>query len=657
VAAELGLIPEDGRSTYDYSYGARRRGDVVESYVYETAEGKPYQRVDRTEYKQFLQLRWNGADWEYGAPNTGPLPYKLPTLVAADITDAIYIAEGEKDANRLISLGLLATTAPGGAGKWPAEFSRWFDGRRRVFILEDNDAAGREHARKVAAALDGAVQEIRIVSLPDLAEKGDVSDWLDAGGTKEELARLCSEAELFAPGLVLDEADPARTARAYLGSEQTDPRGRKLLYRFRSSFWRWKDGCYRSADDEEVRAEIWGFLDGAKRRTRVGRLERFKPKRGHVTDVVDALSAATMLRTNLEPPFWLSGQVGDHPSELFVCANGIVHLPSGRLLDPDPDLFALAASDVRFDPEAPQPRLFFDFLDSIFHGDVGARTAIQEWFGYLLSPETAQQKILLIIGPRRSGKGTLGRVMSGLLGGSSVAGPTMSSLAESFGLEPLIGKSLALVPDARLGGRTDKAAITERLLSISGEDQLSVSRKFKSAWQGRLGARLVIMTNELPALSDVSNALAGRFLMVVLKQSFYGEEDQELESKLKAELPGILNWAIEGYRALKQRGRFLQPSSAQEALEALETVGSPIRAFLKERCKMGPDHRVSTEALYTAWVHGCGKQGRVPRTKEWFGRDLQAVQPGVTQSRPAQDGVRVRMYEGIALKDDQEELM
>ena len=96
----------------------------------------------------------------------------------------------------------------------------------------------------------------------------------------------------------------------------------------------------------------------------------------------------------------------------------------------------------------------------------------------MLSADTSQQKMLLIVGPKRSGKGTIGRVLQALLGHSNVVGPTLASLQTNFGLAPLIGKPLAIISDARLGGRSDQASIAERLLSISGEDAVTIDRKF-----------------------------------------------------------------------------------------------------------------------------------------------------------------------------------
>ena len=152
----------------------------------------------------------------------------------------------------------------------------------------------------------------------------------------------------------------------------------------------------------------------------------------------------------------------------------------------------------------------------------------------------------MLVGPKRSGKGTIGRVTRRLLGVRNVCGPTLANIGEQFGLSVLIGKSVAIIADARISGRTDTAVITERLLSISGEDTLSIPRKYLPDWTGKLPTRFMLMTNELPRIEDVSGALASRFLVLMLTRSFFGEEDTGLFERLIPELPGILNWALEG---------------------------------------------------------------------------------------------------------------
>src|SRR5262249_60214323 len=107
-----------------------------------------------------------------------------------------------------------------------------------------------------------------------------------------------------------------------------------------------------------------------------------------------------------------------------------------------------------------------------------------------------------------------GRVRGMLLGDRSVWGPMVASMAEQFGLSTLIGKSVAIIADARISGRTDTAVITERLLSISGEDALSIPRKFLPDWNGKLPTRFTLMTNEMPPIQGSSSRLASRFFIL-----------------------------------------------------------------------------------------------------------------------------------------------
>ena len=193
-------------------------------------------------------------------------------------------------------------------------------------------------------------------------------------------------------------------------------------------------------------------------------------------------------------------------------------------------------------------------------------------------------------------------------------------------------------------------AIAERLLSISGEDGLTVDRKYLPPWTGRLPARFLILTNELPRLADASGALASRFIVLTLTESFYGREDHALTDKLLGELPGILNWSIDGWQRLQERGRFVQPSSSADAIQALEDLGSPVGAFIRDRCNVGPGHEVDSQELFAAWKAWCEEQGRDhPGTAQTFGRDLRAVVPSLKITQRREGGGVVRVYVGIGL--------
>ena len=161
----------------------------------------------------------------------------------------------------------------------------------------------------------------------------------------------------------------------------------------------------------------------------------------------------------------------------------------------------------------------------------------------------------------------------------------------------------------------------------------------------------MILANALPRLADASGALASRFIMLILTESFYGREDHALTGKLLAELPGILNWSIKGWERLASIGRFRQPKSALGAIEQLEDLASPIGAFLRDECEIGDGYEVKVDLIFGAWLSWCESQGRDrPGTKEAFGRDLRAAAPRVKRTRLREGDSRDYYYEGIGLR-------
>ena len=321
------------------------------------------------------------------------------------------------------------------------------------------------------------------------------------------------------------------------------------------------------------------------------------------------------------------------------------------MLPHTPSFFGHAALPFDYDPETPVPEHWLNFLHELWNNDPASIGTLQEWFGYCLTADTRQQKILLIVGPKRSGKGTIGRIQTRLLGPHNFCAPTLSSLTQNFGLAPLIGRRLALISDARLGKHADQATIAERLLSITGEDPTTIDRKFKEAWTGTLPTRFMILTNELPRILDASGALASRFIVLVLTESFLGREDPGLTDRLLTELPGILNWAIGGWIRLQERGHFVQPESATESITDLQDLGSPISAFIRDVCVDGPEFAVPTEGLFKAWQKWCESQGRThPGTSASFGRDLRAALLGIKRRRLTINGKKTPAYQGIGLR-------
>ncbi len=196
----------------------KTKARIVANYDYRDETGAPLFQVRRMEPKNFIQASSDGkGGWSCkGGCMKGVrlVPFRLPEMGAAIAKgQTIYIAEGEKGVLSLVSLGLAATCSPGGACKWRADYNRHFAGAD-VVVLPDNDEPGRQHGEQVVAALRSVARSIRVVTLPDLPLKGDVADWIAAGGTAAQLKEMVNGTADEPPPAAPAIDDTDRAARA-----------------------------------------------------------------------------------------------------------------------------------------------------------------------------------------------------------------------------------------------------------------------------------------------------------------------------------------------------------------------------------------------------------------------------------------------------------
>lgn len=223
IVATLGLTLSD---LFPAKEKTRR---IVATYDYVDEHGVLLFQVVRYEPKAFQQRRPDGmGGWVWNLKGVRHVLYHLPELAHAE---TIFLAEGEKDSDRLRALGLVAATSPGGVRKWREEYSESLRGKH-VVILPDNDEPGEEHARTVAASVFPVAASVRIVRLPDLPPKGDVSDWLDVY-TKDDLLSLVSATSvltegdglLLHPGKKENPWEHVKSAPAFLAEEEKEFHG------------------------------------------------------------------------------------------------------------------------------------------------------------------------------------------------------------------------------------------------------------------------------------------------------------------------------------------------------------------------------------------------------------------------------------------------
>lgn len=619
------------------------------------AERIEHVRVDRPDGTKRM---WWERGGRKGLAGLSPSTFALYGVERVDplASEPVVLVEGEKATDALVAMGIIAVGTVTGAATIPDRDALAALAGIGVVLWPDADDAGHKHMERIAAELTTIAASVAWVTPPADAPAG----WDAADAGAEDARRLIADARPATdvvtepmPDLVIVPSPkaPMLVARKLVADRFTDPDGLTVIRAWRGGYCAWDGRCWPERDLATIRAETYAYLEHAvyEVETQLGiELRRWEPTKSKIANVLEALAAVTHLPPDIQPPTWLEGQGLPDASVLVVTANGILHLPDRRLLPHDPRLFVRHAVPFAYDPDAQVPERWLAFLHELWEDDEDSIALLGEMFGYALWGDTSLQKIMLLVGPPRAGKGVIARVLTHLLGRPNVGAPTLAGLTTNFGLQDLIGKTLAIVSDARLGPRANVQALAERLLSISGEDSITVDRKYKDPWTGPLGVRFLLLTNELPRFTDASGALAKRFIVLTLSKSFYGKEDPSLLGRLLPELPGILNWALDGLDRLRARGRFTEPASAREAIRELEDLSSPMSAFLRDRCVLRRDLRVIVDDLWMEWKAWAEDQSFHHGTKATFGRDLRAAVPWLHVSRP-RDGAHRRVYVGVGL--------
>jgi len=464
----------------------------------------------------------------------------------------------------------------------------------------------------------------------------------DAERQGQWMAEIVEPARLQAdetPGLAIlaPPGQPLKVARA-LKTLIPASDGVPHLMWWQDDFYRWTGAHWEVEPDPIVRRWLYQqtgdavYLTAAKKAGDAPERNPWAPTKQKIANVMDALAVAELQHLGEE-------------DRALAAANGVV--VRRELLAHTPRRFNLFSLPFDYNPDARCPN-WQGFLDQVLPDDGQAQDFLGEWFGYVLSGRTDQQKMAALIGKKRSGKGTIARVLTALVGKDNVSGLNLGLIGGTFGLEPFVGSALAVASDVRWHSRNIGDAV-QVMLEISGEDHVTVHRKNKAAWKGRLGVRFMLMSNDTPTFSDRSGALVDRMLYVAFKQSFYGREDTALTEKLMGELSGILNWALDGLDRLDERGRFTQPESGRGEAEATRRLADPIGAFIEDWCTVDPKQAIDLDHLYLKYRNWCEGEGRTrdTTTKEIFSRDLRQKVDGLTSKRTRSEGKFVTVLHGI----------
>lgn len=450
----------------------------------------------------------------------------------------------------------------------------------------------------------------------------------------------------------VNEGHPTDVARDFLAQV------RPHLITTAGSFLSYTGTHYEEVEKATLRSDLSKWLDNAVSAETGNKVLVTKKT---LDEMVDAVANATHQPAGkVEPPTWLEPKPDDpDPGAVLACTNGLLDVTAERLMEHTPRFFTRNGLPYEYEDPAfcLPPYEFLHFLETIWpvrDGLLPNHENLQEWFGYLLTSSIKYQKILLLMGASRAGKGVILQIIEALVGKANLASTKLKTLMGEHGTSGLLGKSVAIIPDLVLG--KDSAGAVDTLLSISGADTISINRKFKDLESARLRARLVIASNHTLTLPDQSGAFANRLNPLIFTKSFEGREDITLAARIiKNELPGLLHWSLAGLRRLEKRGRFLLPAGSERTLRHIRHQAGPVTMFVQEKCLVEEGAAVSKADLWAAFELYCSGLD-IPNnyTREAFGREMMRNATGFHKVEPGRasiDGRQVMAYTGIKLTD------
>ncbi|MDM0113513.1 phage/plasmid primase, P4 family [Variovorax sp. J22R133] len=620
---------------------AKQQERLVKTYPYLDEYGQVLFEVCRFEPKAFKQRRPNAGargGWTWSVKDVRQVPYRLPHLLATP--DAVvFVVEGEKDADALATLGLVATCNAGGAGKWPDTITKCLMGRR-VCILPDNDEPGHAHAAKVATKLRGVAADVRVLELPGLPLKGDVCDWLASGGNAEKLLQLTKSAPL--PQIA---AEGELIAPERIAPPENSDDALALEFVQRAADVRWSHGLGWMIDN----GVTWTRDDNMQRYDLARRVCRVAASRtddkGEAKRLASARTVnATLSLAQTDPAIVVPPAVWDSDKMALNTPAGIVDLKTGALRTRGVE-FVTQAARVAPDFNGPCPT-WHRFMRQVFVDDVELIEFMQRSMGYWLSGDRREQVIHFLYGLGANGKSVLTEFVQ-WLGGSYTLKLPASALMQSKGerhpteLAQLRGKRLAVSSELDENSFFNESLIKE----LTGDNTLTARFMRADFFEFEMQQKHVIVGNFKPRLRGGDPAIARRMLLVPFNARFHGlDRDPHMLDKLKAEAPAILAWIIEG--AVKwHRGGLAIPNSVRDASADYMADHDDMQLWVDACCEMQGECKASH--LYTSFGNWKKARGEHAPSQTVWGSRLTTL-AGVSKRRSG--GIR---YSGIQLTHDE----
>lgn len=586
----------------------KARGRLVASYDYVDATGELLFQVCRYVPKTFKQRRPDGrGGWTWSVESVRQVPYRLPQLLGEP--DAlVFVVEGEKDADALAAIGLVATCNAGGANKWRDDLTRHFAGRH-VVILPDNDDAGREHARLVTGKLRGVAADVRVLELPGLPVKGDVSDWLAAGGTADKMRELVDAAPsrtvpaVAAPAADIQDLNEDALAMVFERRHADD-----LRYCHTAGAWyvwtgvRWKKEATNLA------------FNWAREICRHFGKGEAKFAKAATASAVERFAAAARC-------FAVIAEVWDREPWLMGTPAGTLDLRSGLVRDPAPSdhITRLAGSAMAI--AGTPPARWLAFLEDATRGDAELIRFLQQMAGYALTGDTSEHALFFIYGAGGNGKSVFLNTLSGILGEYATTAAMDTFTASHNDKHPT---DLAMLKGARLVSASEtedgRAWAEAKIKQMTGGDPITARFMRQDFFTFRPEFKLVIVGNHKPRLNNVDDATRRRLNIIpfIHKPT---TPDPDLERALRDEWPAIFRWMVDGCLDWQAHG-LVRPSVVIEATREYFEDQDVFGQWIAESCDTATRFKETNTELFTSWKRYAEAAGEHAGSAKAFGEAM-----------------------------------
>jgi P4 family phage/plasmid primase-like protien len=606
---------------------------------------------------------------------------------------AAWKTEGPTDALALLSLPDLPADVSVfcnafGAKEDPAKtpwIAELFKGRRG-YVIHDCDVPGQEGATEVprsngpsrpgwAPAIAAHASECRNVLLPYEIQKDhgkDLRDWLYEGHSYQDLLKLADASAIVQPIIPDDslkpveaEDDPHRLARMNLEQYASQRGGRTIRY-WRDEWYVWRETNYRRITEKELRAKItqackqeFDRIYLEKKATGSTKEEEVATRRvttSLVTNVLQATAGMTVLSSSVEPMTWLPTR---ERKNYVAMKNGILDMDAviadrdDYLIPHTPDWFSTICLPYAFDANATCPR-WERFLERNLEMDPERIKLLQEWAGYLLLPDTGQQKFLVLEGEGANGKSVFCAAIEAMLGSQNVSHVPLEVFGEKFELTSTLDRLANICGDA---GELDKVA-EGHIKAFTAGNPMTFGRKYLDSVERVPTARLMMAVNNRPRFSDRSDGVWRRMLLVPWRIQIPAEErvpnmDKPWWWERSGELPGILLWAIKGLHRLQTQGKFTTSEVCEEALADYRSEMNPARTFLKDHIEESQTSKIRSAVLYEFYVKWSKQSGYHPLSERQFGKEVARVFRKCKRVKLGSRAERFYCYDGICFLCDE----